>query len=100
MSIPTKTYTTRALARAAIATAKATWVAPPVTSVRPGPNHARMLAAIGPLQMTTDAYELTSGRFAVIADHPTFRGETIEESDLVRPVTEVPTHVEAEGRTR
>jgi hypothetical protein len=95
MSIPTKTFANRGLARAAIATAKNTWTPPPVVSIRPGPNHARMLAAIGPQEMATDAYELNNGKWAVIANHPNFTGETIEESDIKRPPVELPAQAQA-----
>jgi hypothetical protein len=84
MSIVVKTYATRGAARGAITAAKATWNPPPITFVN-CTKQAQLLALVGPLQMATDAYELANGRFAVIADHPVFTGETIEESDIVRP---------------
>jgi hypothetical protein len=89
MSAICKTYASFGQANAAINVAKSTWVAPTVRAKRGGKKTAALIALAGPMKLCGDPYELTNGRYAVIADHPTFTGETIEESQIVRPVTEV-----------
>lgn len=84
MSLECKTFPNATSARAAINAAKATWSAPAITFVN-CTQQVRLLARIGPLQMVTDAIELNNGRFAVIADHPGFKGEFIERGDIKYP---------------
>jgi hypothetical protein len=97
MSIICKTYPNFGQANAAINVAKSTWIPPTLRGKRGGKKSASLVALLGPLRLCSDPYELTNGRYAVIADHPTFTGETIEESQIVRPVTEIAQAAQARG---
>lgn len=81
-----RTYATQAAARGAITVATATWTPPVYVNVGPGPHvdHAK----IGPPKLS-EPLRLANGRWAVIANHPTFRGETIDSAvDLPTTVLE------------
>lgn len=73
-----KTYATRTAATTAITTAELTWTRPIYQNVGGGRHvdHATL-----PPQKLAEPFELRSGRWAVIADHPDFRGEEIDDAD-------------------
>lgn len=84
MKVRTKTFPNLNAARGALNAAKATWTPPLVVFVS-CTKQAQLLAAIGTLELATDAYELLNGRFAVIAEHPSFKDEEIDDTDIKRP---------------
>jgi hypothetical protein len=81
-----RTFLTETLARTAITVAETTWARPPYVDVGGGRHvdHARL-----PPQRLADAFVLANGRWAVCCDHPSFKGELIDDADL--PPVPVPT---------
>lgn len=87
--IDCKTYATQAAARGGITVAEGTWTKPTYRNVGGGRHvdHATL-----PPQKLAEPVELVNGRWAVIADHPSMKGEIIALDDIKRP--ELPTHAQ------
>lgn len=83
MSIECKTYATQGAARTGIANAEKSWTPPEYTNVGGGRHVAHEEL---PAQRLAEPIELVNGRWAVIAVHPSWKGEQINESDIKRAI--------------
>lgn len=93
MPIACKIFPNANAARGAMNAIKDTWVKPPLTFVNcTKPSILALTNAF--LVLCTDAIELIDGKWALIADHPGWKNDTIEVSDI--KVTSVMPSVEAE----
>lgn len=79
MSREGKTFPNEAAARGALNAAHATWVPLPRVNVGGGihADHALL-----PPQKLAEPFRLANGKWAVVADHPGFKGEMIDDADL------------------
>lgn len=79
MSIECKTYATQGAARTGITNAEKSWTPPTYENVGGGRHvdHATL-----PPQRLSEPRELVNGRWAVVADHPSMKGERIAEADI------------------
>lgn len=78
-----KTFPNETSANAALNAAKATWTPPAYVHVGGG-RHVDN--ATLPAQVLSLPIELVNGRFAVIANHPGFKGEFVDpDADFKRP---------------
>lgn len=81
MPIACKIFPNANAARGAMNAVKASWVKPLLVRIRcTKPALLAMTNAI--LVLCTDAIELVDGRWALIADHPGWKSDTIEVSDI------------------
>ena len=79
MTIQCKTFPNENAARAGIVAAEATWTRPTYRDVGGGRH---VLHASMPPQRLSEPRELVNGRWAVIADHPSMKGEQITPADI------------------
>lgn len=79
MSIECKTFPNENAARAGIIAAEATWRRPTYRDVGGGRH---VLHASLPPQKLSEPRELVNGRWAVIADHPSMKGEQIAPAGI------------------
>ena len=79
MTIQCKTFPNENAARAGIVAAEATWTRPVYVNVGGGRHVSH--AALPP-QRLSEPRELVNGRWAVIADHPSMKGEQITPADI------------------
>ena len=77
--IDCKTYATQAAARGGITVAEGTWTRPTYRDVGGGRH---VLHASLPPQRLSEPRELVNGRWVVVADHPSMKGERIAEADI------------------
>ena len=96
MTIQCKTFPNENAARAGITAAEATWDPPGYVDVGVG-RHAPH-SSLPPQRMAAPK-ELLNGRWAVIADHPSFKGEFIAGTGVKGPPewAQVPQSVGAES---
>lgn len=88
MNVQCKIFPNANAARGAMNAVKAAWVKPALKFVNV--TKASLLAMTNAhLILCDDAYELTDGRWALITEHAAWKNDTIEESDIKRPVTDV-----------
>jgi hypothetical protein len=87
-----KTFPNEAAARAAIIAAEATWTRPTYANVGGGVHveHASL-----PPQRLAEPFVLNSNRWAVIADHPSMKGEMIDDNDRPLPPQAAPQAAQA-----
>lgn len=80
-----KTFPNETSARNALNAAA--WTPPAYTNIGGGRHvpHASL-----PAQKLSEPVELTSGRWAVIADHPGFRGESVDPDKDFKRASQVP----------
>lgn len=83
MAIACKTFPNATSARNAMNAVKATWVPPPLVRIR-CTKPALLAMTNASLILCADAVELIDGRWALIAEHPGWKNDTIEESDIKR----------------
>lgn len=96
MAIACKIFPNATSARNAMNAVKATWVPPPLTFVRcTKPSILALTNAH--LIPCDDAYELTDGRWALIAEHAAWKTDTIDDSLIKRPATTLPTQAAPKG---
>lgn len=88
MAVACKIFPNANAARGAMNAVKAAWVKPALKFVNVTKPALRAMTNAG-LVLCDDAYELTNGRWALIAEHAAWKTDTIEESDIKRPVTDV-----------
>ena len=82
MPIACKLFPNATSARSAMNAVKSTWVKPALTFVNC--TLPRVLATTNAsLVLCADAYPLIDGRWALIADHPGWKNDTIEVSDIL-----------------
>lgn len=76
---------------------KAAWTRPQLTRIRcTKPALLAMTNAL--LVLCDDAYELTDGRWALIADHAPWRTDEIDVSEIKRPETVLSVTTTPKGR--
>ena len=94
MTFQCKTFPNENAANGAINAAEATWVRPSYTDVGAGRHvpHASL-----PPQRLSEPVELVNARWAVVADHPGFKGEFIVGPDVKGPPEFVPLIAQAKG---
>jgi hypothetical protein len=98
MSIACKLFPNATSARAAMNAVKASWVKPALVFV----NCAKpsiLATTNAALVLCTDAVELISGQWALIANHPGWKSDTIEEADILRPATPALDAAAPKGKT-
>jgi hypothetical protein len=88
MSIRCKIFPNANAARGAMNAVKAAWVKPALKFVNVTKPALLAMTNAG-LVLCTDAVELTDGRWAIIAEHAAWKTDTIDESLIKRPVTDV-----------
>jgi len=88
MPVACKIFPNANAARGAMNAVKAAWTRPALTRIR-CTKPALLAMTNAHLIPCDDAYELTDGRWALITEHAAWKNDTIEESDIKRPVTDV-----------
>jgi len=96
MSIRGKVFPNANAARGAMNAVKAAWVKPALKFVNVTKPALRAMTNAG-LILCDDAYELTDGRWALIAEHAAWKTDTIDESLIKRPETTLPTQAAPKG---
>lgn len=85
MTFECKTWPNKTSAMAVLNAVRATWVAPAITWVNCAQAvRTRLVGKLGALAFAGDPFELKNGRWAVVADHPGFKGEVITGADRVQ----------------
>jgi hypothetical protein len=85
MTAECKTWPDKASAVTALNAVKAAWLPPKLTWVNCAQDvRDRLVRSLGTMQIASDPVELSSGRWAVVADHPGFKGEVITGADRVQ----------------
>lgn len=96
MAIACKIFPNATSARNAMNAVKAAWTKPTLTRIRcTKPSLLAMTNAH--LILCADAVELIDGKWALIADHPGWKNDTLEESLIKRPATTLPTQAAPKG---
>lgn len=96
MNVQCKVFPNANAARGAMNAVKAAWTKPTLTRIRcTKPSLLAMTNAH--LILCDDAYELTDGRWALIAEHAAWRTGTIDDSLIKRPATTLPTQAAPKG---
>ena len=88
MNVQCKVFPNANAARGAMNAVKAAWTKPALTRIRVTKPALLAMTNAG-LVLCTDAVELVDGRWALITEHAAWKTDTIEESDIKRPVTDV-----------
>lgn len=96
MNVQCKVFPNAKAARGAMNAAKAAWVKPALKFVNVT-KPALLAMTNAHLIPCDDAYELTDGRWALIAKHAAWRTDTIDESLIKRPETTLPTQAAPKG---
>lgn len=96
MTFQCKTFPNENAARAGINAAEATWTPPSYLDVGSG-RHV-LHSSLAP-QRLSEPLELHNGRWAVVADHPSMKGEIITGPDIKGPPewAQIPQSVGAES---
>lgn len=86
MTTECKTWPNKRAAMAALNAVKSTWTAPTISYVRCSlAVRNRLLNKLVTLEIAGEASELTNGKWAIVADHPGFKGDFITTDDIVKP---------------
>ncbi len=96
MSIRCKIFPNANAARGAMNAVKAAWVKPALKFVNVT-KPALLAMTNAHLILCDDAYELTDGRWALIAEHAAWKTDTIDDSLIKRPATTLPTQAAPKG---
>lgn len=95
MSVQCKIFPNANAARGAMNAVKNAWAPPPLTFVNVT-IPALLTLTNAPLILCDDAYELTDGRWALIAEHAPWKTDTIDDSLIKRPETVEPQAIDAQ----
>ena len=90
MAVACKIFPNANAARGAMNAVKAAWVKPALKFVNVTKPSLRAMTNAG-LVLCDDAYELTDGRWALIAEHAPWKKDVIDESLIKRPETTIQT---------
>lgn len=91
MSAECKTWPNRPSALGALNAVKATWVQPAIAWIACREvARTRGLVRVATLVLAVEPFELLNGRWAVVADHPSFKGESVDGADRVLPAVAQP----------
>lgn len=91
MTAECKTWPDKASAVTALNAVKAAWLPPKLTWVNCAQDvRDRLANKLGALAFAGGPFELKSGRWAVVADHPGFKGEVITGADRVQAAEPAP----------
>ena len=96
MPVACKIFPNANAARGAMNAVKAAWTRPALTRIR-CTKPALLAMTNAHLIPCDDAYELTDGRWALIAEHAAWKTDTIDESLIKRPETTLPTQAAPKG---
>jgi hypothetical protein len=99
MNVQCKIFPTAIAARGAMNAVKAAWTPPALVFVNVTIPALRALTNVS-LILCDDAYELTDGRWALIAEHAQWKTDTIDDSLIKRPETTVPQAAPGNGKGR
>lgn len=97
MPVACKIFPNANAARGAMNAVKAAWVKPALKFVNVTKSALRAMTNAG-LVLCDDAYELTDGRWALIAEHAAWKTDAIDESLIKRPATTLPTQAVQGGK--